>query len=387
MNQKTFVLDSEVSSQKPITDYAPIVDDFYEDILNIKHRLANCSKFESVSVKIHEASKSFDLVSNLIHCGERNCITCLGYRIDRITKSLKPLWECIRPGLRTSHIILTHSPVGSCDYTKAVSQHNRKLVRKFLKKIQTLPFGHWGFGATEHKYSPEEDVFKPHTHIVIFGFSSSAEALQDIWTEINGGVFHKVKTKYPRKKEANETRAEYSEYLTKRKFGIMHYFIRRCASAGLVMSPHKYSPLVPFEMRFGSEYPTRSIPIEHYAEIIKGTRLFFSFGKSHTYNGKKTNIPKGLLHIWEYRIKEIEKKNSEFVIYHLGIIPKPENPNLLDTPPPFSRYSQMLYAIFEELKLSSDLDITHEKTLWKRAFRELCRDQGIKFVGGDDELS
>jgi len=355
----------------------------FESPLNTKihscqHRLDRCKTTWHFGLDTHDVTGAMEVVSIPEICGERNCPNCLENRMDRIKNSKfkilakkhnegishHDLWSSFKPNMRVGHVVLTNPEIPREDM-KTVLPLLRKNVNRFTRKLRG--FNVWGYGVFEFKYNPATEKYRPHTHLITFGLIPDAALLQDAWTKINGR-YQKAVVFYSPKRERNEPLARYYQRLLERKLKMLDYFARRSAGAGLITAdiPDASGKLV--------ETVIGSIPMEDYVEFVKGSRLYFSFGKrrEYVYRGKKvkTNIPQGILQSWEQRNKEIEKNKGEITHIYLGTLSKSHFADIGGSPPPNSEHLRAILDVYDSFP--DDIsELLSESALFRLAFKRV----------------
>lgn len=315
-------------------------------------------------------------------CGERNCPVCYKNRVKKTKGRLYGLWKSLRYGLPTKHIILNFESISLEEYNRSLYNYHKSLLKKFTRWLNSSKYNGWGFGVFEFKYDFKLNKLRPHVHMLNFGYCYDAESIQSKWTEING-IYRPTKVKYGfSKTKFKGNVSAFKTYNEKRKFAMLDYFSRRVAAAGLIIEDRK-NP----ETGKNQEVVVGSLIDPFYSEVVKRSRLYFSFGKQYRYKiyddreqrviTKKTNIPKGLLHKWLQWNMEKEQERMNNPIYYLGTIEKPSKTVLESIK--FDRLKQIYDRLADE---NLTTDGIHQSYVyakyWFMAFQRLLEELGIQ---------
>lgn len=381
-----------------------------------KDKLDSCSRSFYITLKQHIATGKHKIIHKPLTWGQRNCMLCYKVRKRKIKSRLRPLWDSIPDGTPTTHLWLTFPRVPLQDMTISLFRFMRKQAQLFLRRIRNTNYRQWGQGVWELKYDPETHSIHPHYHLVSFSYTipigkavdswdPKKPTIRGLWHDINkdnhknpelSGYWYGIKGKsyiadgrYSPKRKQGEGKKAHTKRLQRRKYGILDYFCRRVAYAGLVMGK------VRDKTGKNREVPLGPIPDSIYINLIHGSRLFFSFGSTTEYwiadvkkpwdismkptldynIRKRTNIPKGILQTWSYRVREIEDKKAEYREFFLGTIKTGHLIEDSDPPPDWILDIETLKGKFKEI-FEAEGDTKTEAVCWIMAFREMAEEHG-----------
>ena len=349
---------------------------------DLQERLDGCCTGWGMYVRNHIESGSGEIFTVPVVCGERNCPRCYQARVNAIKQRMIPLWESFRPGLRTTHIILSFGEIPLSDMTHPRYLTMRSQLRLFFQRLRRAPENVWGYETFELKWNESRGVFTPHVHLFSCGYGPSAETMQSMWNAIHGctcdgmctcGKFRKAKVFYSKSPKEFRDVPAYHNYLKRRRDKQLDYLARRCAGVGLVMGE------VTDDQGKPSEVPLGSIPTRVYLDVVKHMRVLVPFGKMYTYRGAdgknhRSTVPRGLWQLWQQRRHDEELEKLKYTVFFLGHADS-ERPFSTggSTPPPWAPSYDDLLARFLDLGVYDD-QFMEEGDGWHMAFSELQRE-------------
>lgn len=318
-----------LSLKQSTFSYHPSLLEEYEN--RIARDLCKTTAMLSLKINLKTDQKYWHKRPN--PCNERNCPKCYPERITKIKHKLNPLFRSIPENQRLTHLILTMSEVPVRDMNENTKKTTRTNLRKFFNYLSSKNV--WGFGVVEFKYYPDKQKYNPHAHLMVFGWLPAGNEMSRVWDAIND-KHQTIKIKRPPK-----TR----ERRIKRKFKMLDYFARRCAGAGLIMKR-----MLNKKTGICQEVAIGSMPVKDYLMLVKGSKLFITFGKRHKYTDDKgqihcSNIPQDILQEWRLRIEAEAELASLYEICPVAIIKNDDSPWDKSIPPPGCPSTDELEAV------------------------------------------